>query len=358
MLVYIVIFSFLMIATLVDSLGSKFSARIILYVTLILLLFITSIREGIGTDFYNYKDIYELITRNHQYNVEYGFVFLNYFAYFLGGFKILLFLTAMLNISIFYYILKKLNLNIYIGILTYYSMFFLNHNFNTIRHGLLSAFVWLAFYFYLKREKLKSYLSLILAFLFHQAAIIILPFKFLTKLKINLFFSCLLLLTFFYAGILLKDYFVLLNMFSFANESKFNYYLNDNNMSEAVRYKFGLGFFLYVIIYFIILKFESYFNNRNQILFFNRILFLAVSTICVFASLSILSERIANTLLLSIVFIFSSIGKLKIKLIYRLSFLFLILAVNFFYLYKILNIVGINRPLQFVPYNYSFSFLW
>lgn len=347
-----------MLATLVDSFGSKVSAKIILFGTLGILLFITTIREGIGTDFYNYKEIYDLITVNHEYTTEYGFVFLNYFAFFTGGFKFLLFLTALINISIIYYILNKLNLNIYIGILSYYSMFFLNHNFNTIRHGLLSTLVWLAFYFYIKKEKLKSFVSFILAFLFHQIAVIIYPFQFFAKRNINAITSCVLLLFFFYLGILLKDYFSLLNVFSFENSSasKVNYYLNDYNMAEEVRYKFGLGFIFYVLLYFIILKFNSYFQNKDQIIFFNRILFLSISMLCVFASLSILSERVANTLLLSIVFIFSSIGKLRGKLFYKIIYLGIIFLLDFFYLFKVINIPGVDRPMQYIPYNFSLPF--
>lgn len=358
MVIYLVIYFFLVLATLVDSFESKVSAKLILFGTLGILLFITTVRDGIGTDFYNYKNIYDLITVNHEYTKEFGFVILNYFAFFTGGFKILLFLSAIINISIIYYILNKLNLNIYIGILTYYSMFFLNHNFNTIRHGLLSTLVWLAFYFYIKKEKLKSFVSFILAFLFHQIAVIIYPFQFFAKLQIKALTSCILLVAFFYVGILLKDYFSFLNLFSFENSytSKVNYYLNDYNMAEEVRYKFGLGFIFYILLYFTILKFNFYFQNNNQIIFFNRILFLAISMLCIFASLSILSERVANTLLLSIIFIFSSIGKLKVKLVYKIPFLIVVILINFFYLFKVISMDGIDRPLQFVPYNWSLSF--
>lgn len=347
-----------MLATLVDSFGSKVSAKIILFGTLGLLLFITTIREGIGTDFYNYKEIYDLITVNHEYTTEYGFVFLNYFAFFTGGFKMLLFLCAIINISIIYFILKQLNLNIYIGLLTYYSIFFLNHNFNVLRHGLMTSIIWGSFYFFLNRKKLQSFLFFILSFFIHQTSIIIIPFIFLTKRFINIIFSILILISFFILGRYLDGYFEILNIFNFDNtsNSKISFYLNDYNVSDKVRYNFGFGFFLYVVVYFLILKFEGLFINKDQIVFFNRILFLAISILCIFASLSVLSERVANTLLLSIVFIFSSIGKLKIKPIYKICFLVVIILINFTYLYQILNIAGIDRPKQFLPYNYSLKF--
>jgi hypothetical protein len=189
MLIYIIIFLFLMIATLVDSFGSKVAAKIILFGSLIILLIITTLREGIGTDFYNYKELYDLTTINHDYTTEYGFILLIYFAYFLGGFKLLLFITAILNISIIYYLLKQFKLNIYIGLLTYYSIFYLNHNFNVIRHGLMSTIIWISFYCYLNRKKIKSFIFFILSFLIHQSTIIILPFIFLVKRSLNIFSS-------------------------------------------------------------------------------------------------------------------------------------------------------------------------
>ena len=112
----------------IESFGDKISATIILIVSLVLLLLITSNREGIGTDFYNYKEIYQDITENDSYTVEFGFVVLNYIAFFLGGFKILLLLTAFLNLLAVVFVLRRSNLNISMGVLTYYSLFYFNHN--------------------------------------------------------------------------------------------------------------------------------------------------------------------------------------------------------------------------------------
>lgn len=354
MLIYIIIFLLLVFSVFIEAFGDKISSTIILIVSLVLLLFITSIREGIGTDFYNYKEIYEDITVNDSYTVEFGFVVLNYIAFVLGGFKILLLLTALLNLLAIVFVLRRLNLNISMGVLTYYSLFYLNHNFNTIRHGLMSAFVWIALYFYFQKDKIKSIFIYIFSFLFHQLALIFLPLQFLTKKRINFTYSIALLAILFVIGESLNNVFLFLNVFVSKFSSKLDYYMNDYYGDEMVRYKFGLGFFFYILIYFLILKFEKYFNNRNQIIFLNRILFSAIATIIFFASVSIFSERIANTLLMALIFISASIDKIKIKPLYRFGIFFLFMAIDFFYLIKILNIPGINRDYQFVPYTFSF----
>lgn len=311
-------------------------------------------REGIGTDFYNYKEIYDDITLNDTFSVEIGFVSLNYLAFYLGGFKVLLFITALLNLLAILFILKRLCLNIPVGIITYYSLFYLNHNFNTIRHGLMTAFVWLAFFLFFERKKIKSAMLYITAFFFHNLAFIFYPLQFLTKHRINFKFSVGLLILLFGLGNISQQIFILLNIYISQFSNKLDYYLNDYYGDEIARYKFGLGFILYIIIYFLILKFEKLFENRKQIVFFNRILFLGIATIILFASISIFSERIANTLLVSLVFIFSSIDRVKVNKLKYFILLFLILSINFFYLIKTLTIPGIDRIYQFVPYDFSF----
>lgn len=354
MVIYILIFLLLVLSVFIEAFGDKKSATIIWLFTLTLLLFITSNREGIGTDFYNYKSIYEDIIKGDSYTVEFGFVVLNYLASLLGGFKVLLFLAALLNLVAIIFVLSKFKLNISIGILTYYSIFYLNHNFNTIRHGLMAAFVWIGFYFYLKRNKIKLFLFYFISFLFHQVAIVFYPLQFLTQRRINFKYSIGLLLIFYIIGEALSSLFVFLNVYISQFSTKLDFYINDYYGDEVVKYKFGSGFFLYVLIYFIILKFENYFENKKEIIFFNRLLFLGIATIILFASFSIFSERIANVLLISLVFIFGSFAKVKIKSHQRFVLLVLLIMTNFFYLLKILSIPGINREYQFIPYTFTF----
>jgi hypothetical protein len=352
--IYIIVFLLLVLSVFIESFGDKISATLFLIVSLVLLLFITSNREGIGTDFYNYKEIYGDITIDNSFSVEFGFVILNYIAYYIGGFKVLLFITAFLNLFAIIFVLRRLKLHTSLGVLTYYSLFYLNHNFNTVRHGLMTAFVWIALYFYFKRDKIKSIFFYVVSILFHQLAFVFYPLQFLTLKRINYKYSIILLFILFIVGKSLENSFVFLNVFISQYSNKLNYYLNDYYGDEIVRYQFGLGFFLYLVIYFLILKFEDYFTNRTQIVFFNRLLFLGISMIILFASISIFSERIANTLLLSLVFIFASFEKIKIELLPRFILLFVFVAIDFFYLMKILSIPGIDRIYQFVPYTYTF----
>jgi hypothetical protein len=217
----------------------------------------------------------------------------------------------------------------------------------------MSAFVWIAFYFYYERHKIKSIFFYLISFLFHSLALVFYPLQFLTLRKINFKFSIGLLFVLFVLGESLKDVFLFLNVFISQYNNKLSYYLNDFYGDEIGRYKFGLGFFLYVIIYFLILKYESFFEDKKQIIFFNRLLFLGIATIIFFASVSIFSERIASVFLMSMIFIFASFDRIRVKPMYRVMFLLLLITINVFYLIKILLIPGFDRIYQFTPYTFT-----
>lgn len=352
MVIYLVIFFFFFLSSIIEFLGDKKSAYVLLILSCSILLIITTFREGIGTDYYNYKEIFHEVTQKHIYSTEYGFTLLNLFAGFVGGFRVTLFLSALINLSCILFVLRKLRLNISLGVLTYYSLFYLNHNFNTIRHGLMCTLVWVGFYFYLNREKLKSILYISLGFMFHHVALAVLPFQFLARKKINIFISCILLISFYIIGSLMQNAFTTVNFFF--TSDKLEYYQNDFYSEGILRYEFGLGFVLYVFIYFIVLKFNKYLRNGEAIIFLNNILFLGIAVILVFASVSIFVERIANVLLISLVFIFASLNRLRLGSMYKLGVLILICFINFFYLYKVMNLAGVDREYQFLPYKFGF----
>jgi hypothetical protein len=353
MTIYLLIFSLLLFAAFIETFGKKNEWVFFLFIAILILLFIATFRVGIGTDYYNYLEIYKDVTINKEYNVELGFVFLNSIASFIGGYKILLFLVTLINLISLIFVLRRFQLNLSVGILTYYSIFFLNHNFNVLRHGLMSTLIWISFCLYYQRKKIKAFFFLLISFLFHQLAIIIFSLRFLTNLKVNLIISWLLFIGFYFLGNMLSDFFIFANLFISEYNNKLNFYLNDYNGDEIIRYKFGFGFFMYVLVYSLLNKYGHFFSNRKLIEFFNIILFLAICIICIFASFSIFSERVANTLLFSIIFIFSSISYLKIKITPKLLILFIIAIIDFLYLMKNLSIPGFNREFQFVPFTYS-----
>lgn len=69
--------------------------------------------------------------------------------------------------------------------LVYYSMFFLNYQFNIVRHGLMAAFVWLSFAYKSKGEIKAAIISIMVALGFHYVALIFVPFLFFLDRKLS-----------------------------------------------------------------------------------------------------------------------------------------------------------------------------
>lgn len=353
MQIYIFIYILLLISSFFEFVNEKRNSLAFLLIAILIILSISVFRVGIGTDYFSYKEIYNEIVTGHNSTVEIGFTILNFIGHYLGGFKALLFLVTSINLLIYSYILKRLDLNMSLGLMTYYCMFFLNHNFNTMRHGLMASVVWIGFYLFYKRKRIKSVVVIFVGIIFHSLSVIFIPVQYLTIRRLNFPISIIILSTLYLIGVKLSYAFILLNLYLAQYNNKINYYLNDFYSSEIVRYNFGLGFFLYVTIYFTLLYSAKYFKNSNQIHFFNRILFIGICAILLFASVSIFVERIANILIVSLVFIFASTNKIKSDKSIRFIILLLVLSVNLFYLYKILNMPGVNRQYQFIPYQFS-----
>ena len=80
MTIYLIIFAFLVLSSFIEAIGEKKAAFLFLSLAMLGLIATTALREGIGTDFYSYKNIFIEITEHNIIAVELGFTLLNYFA--------------------------------------------------------------------------------------------------------------------------------------------------------------------------------------------------------------------------------------------------------------------------------------
>lgn len=97
----------------------------------------------------------------------------------LDDFRVVLIIYAILGISLKFWALKRISINVWGSILVYFSTYFLLHDFTQIRAGVASALFLYGIYF-LSKHKRKEYIYLILlAILFHYSAIILLPIAFI-----------------------------------------------------------------------------------------------------------------------------------------------------------------------------------
>lgn len=92
---------------------------------------------------------------------------------------------AALSISIKFFVFSKIAFNPLIVLLLYYSHYFLFQEMTQIRNGLACSLFFLAIYYYLQNEKIKVFICILLAMLFHNSAIFYLLLFFIRKDKLN-----------------------------------------------------------------------------------------------------------------------------------------------------------------------------
>lgn len=222
------------------------------YFSYILLILFAGFRYGIGTDYFNYQNIFFNINADNVYNLnlELGFRFLmRLFPQTDNGFYSFIFFISVLNNVLLFKVLqgrlKNSTLNERILIVIFFfitNIYFFP--FNGIRQGIACAFVLLSYKYIINRSLWKFLICIFLGFLFHKSIIAFIPLYFFYKLnldkKINLaiIIASLIIVKF---G-LFKEFVFLLN---YVGEDKYNRYLYKPPDFGGS----GLGVYLYLMLF-------------------------------------------------------------------------------------------------------------
>jgi hypothetical protein len=166
----------------------------------LLLLFIPSaLRYNIGTDYVNYKSIFNVIQKTGQNRTEIAWVYLNKLIIALKlPFQYVIAIASALTIFPFIKTKKK---DFFIIIILFSCLYYLN-SFNITRQVIAMAFIWAAYLFILERKFIISFLWILCAGLFHDYAFLFLPvfiiaeFVPLTKKRVLIGFISFVILSF------------------------------------------------------------------------------------------------------------------------------------------------------------------
>lgn len=239
LILYLFVF---MIVFILNSIGSKYYknhkmvSSIIIFISFMILILLIGCRESVGTDYDSYIYYYNFISNLNfdELSVvdwEYGAVLIfKLTSLIFQNEKFIMIVLAVLTI----YPLYKLN-KLYdykylpYSILTY-SLILLPFSMNGMRQAIAMSFIALAVGYLMKEKKLKSILSIIIAFSFHKSAIIIVPYLVLFMIKkgrkierdytlITLFISVIILF--------FNEYLINLGFIS-----EYDYYLTDINIGN------------------------------------------------------------------------------------------------------------------------------
>lgn len=176
------------------------------YISYAIISLLLILRKGQGTDYYNYKYIYDTIASAPDFitafiltHGEPGYLLINQVAIDLGiSFEGFIALFSIVTMICYYPFFNKVCQKSIIPIFIYYSTFFLIYAFSGIRQGLALAII-VSYVFPLLGKKInyKFFFYVILAALFHMSAIVCLLMPFIYNKKVNkqIIFIILLLIT-------------------------------------------------------------------------------------------------------------------------------------------------------------------
>lgn len=153
--------------------------------TLSIIILIAGFREGIGTDFYSYKEIFQdFVDNGLNLRLELGFSVISYLIAVTTKSSVLFFLVmaALVYIPIFFafdrhshYIELTLVLFIVFG--------FYTNSFNIMRQWIAVAIGLIGMRYVIDKKLIKFTLVVLIALSFHKTAIILFPFYFILRMK-------------------------------------------------------------------------------------------------------------------------------------------------------------------------------
>lgn len=177
------------------------------WIPLITLALFAGIRSSnVGTDSGNYvKNFNDNILLDYfefREEVEYGYQILEYSILHLSNnYFWLFFITALLIVSSYLYIFRKLSVDYLASIYIYITFNFYTFFFNGLRQGIAMAIVALSIPYLIQKKFLFFLIFIILSSFFHKSALIMVLFYFLINLKIKIEYK---LLTTFMGSLILS----------------------------------------------------------------------------------------------------------------------------------------------------------
>lgn len=160
--------------------------------------------DGIGRDTEMYRYIYENMAHlrwgEYWKEYDYGYYFLQFLISRFFGYRIFLFITAILSIAPVVFIIYKYSKNKIISFILYICFTYYTFCFSALRQAVAIGFIMLA-YHQIRKKNLKVFLICTLtAILFHSSALMFLPIYLIDKIpykKVTIVISCILMIMFY-----------------------------------------------------------------------------------------------------------------------------------------------------------------
>ena len=181
-MLYWSVFILLLFFSVKEVVQKRINSRMFNILWLILVLMVC-MRQGQGSDYYNYELIYNHAERNinNYLNLftenDFGFLFINYVAIKLGlTYKVFISLFSLLSMICLYpFFLRICNKSILALFIFYTSSFYLTYIFSAVRQGFVMAFfLGFVYHFIEKKKYFLYYFFILLLSTIHLSALVLL----------------------------------------------------------------------------------------------------------------------------------------------------------------------------------------
>lgn len=350
----IVAVSLVIMGLIYESINSltkiKFNRQIPVYFYIIpsflLLFFISAFRGDFTTDYKNYSDRFQSVKYysfsellKYDFKIETGYLVFNKLINFFTDDHLYLFIITTLIILIcFYYQLRKYSVNVWLSVLMFVTVGSYYVSFNITRQIMTAGIIFMGSKYLYERKFFRYVFVVLTASLFHQTALIMIPFYFILNLKINFKNISLVTIGSVVIAIFFDNILSFTQTIAYSNYTDSSYGMTGASIGNAV---LPVAFAVFALLH--VKKLDP--NNNMHRVWFNATFFYAV-----FRALSLqvlMVERIsyymASYTLLLIPFLFLKMKNKHLRFIYTMVLIATLILYNYIVFYD-----SVFNPYYFV----------
>lgn len=305
---YYIAWAILLFLALLERIRKKPFDGIIITVVFMIAAVIVACRNDVGADWYNYKFIfyngYDETGVRDKSSLEPAFFLVRTAFYYLGFTHAVFFLfLSMVSLLAIRKAAEIFGVRFFMTVfLVYFSMFFLNYQFNIVRHGLMASFVWLGFAYKSKGRIKAAVISMLVALGFHVTALIFVPFLFILEKRFSTTLV-IVLLTISYLAVFLQLSKRIIALFPFLFElERTAAFVTSEKFTEEYGLSLGSQVQVFLFLFLFFRHRDTYNNNTGFRILLNSLLF-NFALLCVLNSFSAIISRVCNAFFMAMIFL-------------------------------------------------------
>lgn len=328
---YYIVWIIVLILALNERIRKKPFNKSIIVAVFMVAAVLVACRVEVGADWSNYKFLfyngYEQVGQRDESLIEPLFMFIRNIFFYLGfTHSIFFFVLSLASLLAIHKAADLFGIKFFMTVFfVYYSMFFLNYQFNIVRHGVMASFVWLSFAYKSKGEIKAAIVSIIAALGFHITALFFIPCLFLLDRKFSKPF------VFFILAVSYLAFFIhfserIISLFPILSVlERTATYVNSERYTQDVGLTIGSQIQVLMFI-FLYLKYKVLYNNKSGFRILLNAVLIYFMLLCFLNSFSAIISRVCNVFFMTMIFLLPLFLELLRKPTNRVVAVFLVVC--------------------------------